>query len=166
MSGLTMPPVNDLQGMTMEILKAMYDIWGVSVSKQRGSYAFQTDPYPMVGSATQFGTTTGTIQVSTSGAFILTKHAVHADTLDFAITWKSGGSDRRWTDRENGGHVENLGGIGEWPFVYPQPYVWEGGSTITCQVQSLTANSRNVYWDFFGWRIWDVSALDLTRRAG
>jgi len=161
-----MPPIDNFQGGILEVIKAMYDIWGVSVSKQRGSYAFQTDAYPIVGSGTINGLATGTIQVSTSGAFILTKHAVFAATYDFAITWKSGGSDRRWTQREQGGHVSNLGGTGVWPFIYPQPYVWEGGSTITCQIQSLTANARSVYWDFIGWRIWDVAALDLTRRAG
>lgn len=163
--GLELPPVADLRGATAAIIGAMYRIWGVVPNRQRGSYIMQTDPYPITGSAVSGGTATGTVSISTSGAFVLTKHSIYADTLDFAVTWMAQGSDRRVTSRVNGGHVQNLGGDGEHPFIYPQPYIWDGGTKITATVESLTANSRSVYWDFIGWRIWDVAALDLTRRA-
>ena len=165
MSG-SYPPVDSFGQMVGALIKAMFDIWGVNPNRQEGSFAFQTDPYPIVGSATLNAIVPSTIQVSTAGAFILTKHSVYSTTYDFAITWQSGGSDRRWTSRSGGGHVNNLGGTGVWPFIYPKPYIWDGGTTVSASVQSLTANSRNVYWDFVGWRIWDVAALDLTRRAG
>lgn len=148
-----------------QVVEAMYRIWGVVPDDRRGSYVYQTDPYPITGSALLNGTAQGTIQVSQGGAFILTKHAIYASTYDFAITWVSGGSDRRWCSRTNGGHVNNLGGTGQFPYIYPQALLWPGGATITCQVESLTAASRSVYWDFSGWRAWDVEALRLARPA-
>lgn len=148
-----------------EVVKAMYGIWGVVPDKNKGSYVFQTDPYPLTGSAVAGGTVTGQIQVSMAGAFVLCRHATYATTVDFALAWTFSGSDRRWTSRQNGGHAQNIGGTGNWPFIYPQPYVWNGGSNVTVTVESLTAASRTIYVDFIGWRVWDVAALDLTRRA-
>jgi len=150
---------------TDQLIRAMYSIWGVVPDRAYGSYTFQTDPYPIVSSATANVPVTGSILISLAGAFVLTKHMVYAATLDFTIGWTFSGSDRRWTSRQNGGHVNNLGGTGVWPHIYPKPYIWDGGSLITCLIVSLTANARDVYWDFEGWRIWDIAALDLTRRA-
>lgn len=156
----------DVSGAIRSLIDTMYSIWGVRPDRQRQLYIMQTDTYPLTGSATINGTVTGTVSISRSGAFVCVKHSVYMATRDVAITFEFGSSDRRVTSRAHGGHVENIGGTGVEPFIYPKPVVIDGGAQINVTVESLTANSRAIYWDFSGWRVFDTATINLHRRTG
>jgi len=154
-----------MQGI-QQIIAAMMQIWGVEPERELGTYVFETDPYPLTTSAAIPGTAIGTLQISQAGAFVLVKHAIHENTQrDVRITWVAGGSDRRFTSSDLGGHIETMGGSDEFPFIYPKAYIFDGGTTVSCKVSNTTTNARICYWDFIGWRIWNVQALNLTRRS-
>lgn len=155
-----------------KLLDAIYDIWGIGPRREQGTYAMQPSPNPIVTAATAGAQATGAITVSPSGAFVLTKHAVHvtdtayASKRDVFFTWSSGGSDRRWTNDAMGGHVECIGGSDERPFLYPKPYLFDGASTITITITTIQGAIRWAYVSLIGYRIWNTRALNLTRRTG
>ena len=157
--------VGGLGAVANAIINAMYSIFGVLPSKDKSNYVFQHEPYPIVVPASN--TNVGTVQVSRAGAFVMVRHAIYDDddARDYTLTWTHTGSSRRLTSRNNGGHVQNMGGTAERPFIYPQAEVFDGGVTISLRIEALTANARNIFWDLVGWRAWDIDALDLTRRS-
>lgn len=52
------------------------------------------------------------------------------------------------------------------PFFLPKPRIFSRNSNVIVTLDNLQGAAINVDWAFFGYRIYDVDALDLTRSRG
>ena len=50
-------------------------------------------------------------------------------------------------------HVGNITGTGQWPFVYPEPYLLKGGGTLSCLMINNTAVAALVNLTFIGYKV-------------
>ena len=158
------------EGIT-QLLQSLYEIWGIAPQRDQATYWMTTDPHPIATGAAAGNEGVGTIDISPSGAFVLTKHQAHITKADHTaardvyLQLESSGSGRRFTNRTEGCHVECIGGTDELPMIYPKPYLFDGGTTITITITNIIAEIRKAYIVLTGYRLWNVAQLNLTRRT-
>jgi hypothetical protein len=64
------------------------------------------------------------------------------------------------------GSVAGFQNAGSAPFFLPKPRIFSRNSNVILTVDNEQGVDINVDWAFFGYRIYDVDALDLTRTRG
>ena len=50
-------------------------------------------------------------------------------------------------------HVSNITGSGQWPYVWPEPYLLKGGGTLSCVMINNTAVAALVNLTFIGYKV-------------
>jgi hypothetical protein len=50
-------------------------------------------------------------------------------------------------------HVSNVTGTGQWPYVWPEPYLLKGGGTLSCLLINNTAVAAVVTVTFIGYKV-------------
>jgi hypothetical protein len=62
--------------------------------------------------------------------------------------------------------VPGFQAAGSAPFFLPKPRIFSRNSNVILTVDNVHGANINIDWAFFGYRIYDVDALDLTRSRG
>lgn len=162
-----MNPVQ-FQEFLAQVLGMLQRLLGWSPSGSERVYAYQPDDYPIAGSATAGGLVYTQIKMNADSAFVWTKSVAHIptsysssfDIRDVQIAVILGGSDQQIFKTEHGSHILNSWGTATDPFVLPKPQYIARNANLSIRVRSLTANSRSVYLDLWGYK---TQTLDATK---
>lgn len=144
-------------------------LFGYTYDAREQPYIYQPTAYPIASSATA-GVPVGSQVVVTQDAdFICSKltgivGVADASTHDLTVQLIFSNTDRQWASGTNGSHILATWGTAQRPYILTKPWLIARNSRITINVYSLSANSRDFYADFHGYKVLDVSSLDLTTR--
>ncbi len=139
------------------------------VSNRDIPYNIQSDTYPLVTLAAVGSQAISTFSVTQDSDFYaqrmgITSGNAGAGAFDFTLQLLYNSSDRRWSSRQNGGHVLAYQGTGQRPFVFPQPLYVPRNSQLSVSITQIAATANTVFVDLIGRKTVDVNALDLTTR--
>lgn len=144
-------------------------LFGYTYDAREMPYIYQPQDYPIASSATAGVAVGSQIVVTQDADFVASKitgivGVAGATTADLTVQMIFSNTDRQWTTQAGGSHVLACSGTAQRPYILPKPWLIARNSRIQMRVTSLSANSRDLYWDVHGFKVLDVSALDLTTR--
>lgn len=144
-------------------------LFGYSYDAREQAYMYQPVDYPITSSATSGVRTNSTINVTQDSDFVCAKITEcsgvdGAGTNDVSVQMIFSNSDRQLTSNANGIIATAINGTGQRPYILTKPWLVARNSRITVIVTSLSANARSIFLDLHGYKVLDVSALDLTTR--
>ncbi len=144
-------------------------LFGYTYDTREQPYIYQPAAYPIATSATLGVLVASQIVITQDSDFITSKltgivGVADASTHDFTVQLVFSNTDRQWVSGTNGVHVMAAFGTAQRPYILPKPWLIARNSRITVNTYSLSANSRDFYMDLHGYRVLDVSSLDLTTR--
>lgn len=144
-------------------------LFGYAYDAREQWYIYQPVDYPITGSATLNATVTSQIAITQDADFICSKltecdGVAGNGTNDVSIQLVFSNTDRQFSSQQGGVIATALNGTGQRPYILPKPWLVSRNSRINVYVRSLSANSRSIFIDLHGYKVLDVSALDLTTR--
>ena len=144
-------------------------LFGFSYDTREQFYFYQPTDYPLTTNASAGGTAATQIIITQDADFIASKitYVVGDDgtaARDQKVQLIFSNNDRQWSSQQGGIHALAIGGTGQLPYILPKPWLISRNSRINVTITSITANARAVYADLHGFKVLDVSSLDLTTR--
>ena len=144
-------------------------LFGFTYDTREQFYFYQPTDYPLTTNASAGGTAATQIIITQDADFIASKitYVVGDDgtaARDQKVQLIFSNNDRQWSSQQGGIHALAIGGTGQLPYILPKPWLISRNSRINVTITSITANARAVYADLHGFKVLDVSSLDLTTR--
>lgn len=144
-------------------------LFGYTYDAREQVYVYQPVDYPIVGSATIGAAVQSSILITQDADFVCAKITEcsgvdGAGTNDVLIQMVFGNTDRQLTSNPTGLVATAINGTGQRPYILTKPWLVARNSRVTIRVTSGSAASRSIYVDLHGYKVLDVSALDLTTR--
>jgi len=155
--------------LTRRILGTLHRAFGWSAQNDQRVFAYQPDDYPITGSATAGANVRSAFTVSLEADFVWTKSCGHIltsysssfEVRDVQIQVTARGSDKQMFFDDDGAHFINSWGTAVDPFILPKPQYMEAGTSVSIKVTSITANAREIYLDFWGFKVAGIDATTV-----
>ena len=160
------------------IVTSLHNLFGYQYHQNQEFYIYTTTTSPISLAAAVGSTAQGTVEITQEADFVATKIISFArDATDpdagantegttgqpFEVRLIDGSTDRQMMN--NFQHSLNVVGTAQRPGILPKARLFTRNSNITVEFRSLgTPQITEIFFALWGYKIYDLAALDLTRR--